>query len=173
MTINIDSNWMDIGHGSRAPKPSPHCRVQVDYSSYGVLRRGSKSAKVTALKCLLRQKHVYKGKLTQRYDRRTAKAVKRFQRRHDLPASGRTTKRTWVTLLSAGKSPFLKVGAASNSVRRLQRSLNAATKQHLEITGVYDKKTARAVKKYQKARKLPRTGVTTAEVWDDLHRGRR
>lgn len=171
--INIDSNWMDVGRGSRAPKPSPHCRIRVDFPSYGTLRRGSRSAKVSALKCLLRQKHVYRGRLTQRYDERTAKAVKRFQRRHDLPRTGRTTKRTWVTLLSAGRSPFMKIGAASNSVRRLQRALNAATKSRLDVTGVYDKRTARAVKHYQRARRLPRTGVTTSEVWVDLHRGKR
>jgi peptidoglycan hydrolase-like protein with peptidoglycan-binding domain len=174
VTLNIDSNWMDVGKGSRAPRPAGHCRVVIDFPSYGGLHRGSRGPKVKALQCLLRQRHLLHGKLTERYDRRTVRAVKRFQHRNPpLTANGKTSKHTWVALLSQGSSPFMKIGSASNAVRRLQRALNAATPSKLEATGVYDKKTAKAVKRYQKARKLPPSGVTTDEVWTQLFDGRR
>lgn len=176
VTLNIDSNWMDVGGGSRAPKPSPHCGVQIDYPHYEALRRGDEGPRVKALKCLLRQQDVFprKVRLTDRFDRRTARAVRTFQHRHPpLRESARANRATWVALLSAGTSPLAKVGAASNAVRRLQRALNAATASALPITGVYDRRTAQAVKGYQAARSLARTGVTTDDVWRLLHRGRR
>ncbi len=174
VTLNIDSNWMDVGGGSRAPRPTPHCGVPIDFPSYGLLRRGDRSPKVKALQCLLRRQHVYRGGLHERFDRKTAVAVKRFQHRHPpLRENGKATKATWIALLSQGRTPLMKVGAASNGVRRLQRALNAATTSRLAVTGVYDKATARAVKRYQRARGLHRTGVTTDLVWAPLKHGRR
>jgi len=174
VTLNIDSNWMDVGRGSRAPRPSAHCGVPIDFPSYSKLHRGSKGPKVKALQCLLRQQHLFRGSLYERYDRRTARAVKRFQHRNPpLRETGKTNKPTWVALLSSGATPFMKIGSASNGVRRLQRALNAATTSQLEITGVYDKRTARALKRYQRARGLHRTGVTTDEIWALLQDGRR
>lgn len=173
VTLNIDSNWMDVGGGSKAPRPSRHCGVRVDFPSYGTLRRGSRGEKVKALQCLLRQKHFLRGRVTGSYNPATVRAVQRFHKKVGLPPSGRTTKRTWVALLSKGSSPFMKIGSASNAVRRLQRALNAATPKRLEITGIYDWRTAKAVKRYQRHRRLAASGVTTDQVWAQLFMGRR
>ena len=148
--------------------------MPIDFPTYGNLRRGSRGPRVAALECLLRKQRVFHAKVDERFDGKTAKAVERFQRGHPrLATTGRVSKRVWVALLADGRAPLLKVGAASDIVRRLQRALNAATRERLEISGVYDKPTAKAVKRYQRAIGVPRTGVTTDLVWDPLKAGRR
>jgi peptidoglycan hydrolase-like protein with peptidoglycan-binding domain len=80
---------------------------------------------------------------------------------------------TWTALLSEGSRPVLKYGSARHAVRRLQRALNAAVDAHLPITGVYYGSTAAAVKAYQVARGLARTGVVASDTWAELERGNR
>ncbi len=108
-----------------------------------------------------------------KYHKGTVKAVKRFQRRADLPVSGKATKRTWTALLAKGGDPLLKYGSRKAAVRRLQRTLNAAEGSRLEVTGFYDRKTQREVKSYQRGRGRPGTGVVTRDVWDLMQQGRR
>lgn len=173
VSIEIDSNWLEVGGGTRTPKPRGHCRgVRVNFPTYGVQRRGSSGDRVKALQCLLREKRLLRGDLTERYDRRVVAAVKRFQHRVGLRESGVTRRTTWVALLSSGPSPLLKVGHGSDAVRRVQRAVNAATGARLEVTGIYDRRTERAVKVYQRGVGVPRTGVTTTALWALLHAGR-
>jgi peptidoglycan hydrolase-like protein with peptidoglycan-binding domain len=82
-------------------------------------------------------------------------------------------RRAWTALLSAGGRPVLKFGSASESVRRLQRALNAARNDRVAVSGVFRASTSATVRRYQRDLGLPRTGVVTAEVWDALQRGRR
>jgi peptidoglycan hydrolase-like protein with peptidoglycan-binding domain len=63
----------------------------------------------------------------------------------------------------------LKVGSTGETVRRLQRALTA-TGRRTPIDGVFTKKTAKAVARYQRRSGLPATGVVTAAVWDRLAR---
>jgi len=173
VAIEVDSNWLEVGGGTRSPRVRKHCHgVQVDFPAYGAQRRGSTGERVKALQCLLRERRLLSGDLTERYDRRIVKAVKRFQHRAGLRESGVVRKATWVALLSSGPTPLLKVGAGSDAVRRVQRAVNAATTSRLEITGVYDRATERAVKVYQGRLGVPRTGVTTSSLWPLLHAGR-
>ncbi len=65
----------------------------------------------------------------------------------------------------------LKFGSASPSVRRLQRALNAADHAALKVTGVYDRATTDAVKRYQRDHRRARTGVVAPVLWRKLHRG--
>jgi peptidoglycan hydrolase-like protein with peptidoglycan-binding domain len=174
ITLDIDLNWMDVGGGTKAPAPAPHCGVRIDFASYTALRRGDSGLKVKALQCLLRQKGVYGGSLNGRYDLATARAVLRFQKRHtSLTDTGVTTRSTWMVLLSAGSPTFSKVGSGSNTVRRLQRALNAAAAEELTISGVFDRRTESAVKRYQMSRDLPPTGVMTSTTWAPLQQGLR
>ncbi|HSV39781.1 MAG TPA: glycoside hydrolase domain-containing protein, partial [Nocardioidaceae bacterium] len=173
VTINVDSNWTQVGGGTKSPRVRKHCHgVRVDFPAYGVQRLGSSGDRVRALQCLLREERLLSGDLIERFDRRTSLAVKRFQRKHHLRVTGKATKATWVALLSDGSAPLAKVGSGSDAVRRLQRALNAATTSRLPITGVYDRRTERAVKGYQGALGFTRTGVTTTGVWSLLHAGR-
>lgn len=172
--LTIDLNWADVGGGTRAPAPSASCGVQLSFTTYVQLRRGDANKQVKAAQCLLRQRGVYAGSVTGRFDLATQRAVLRYQRRSaTLGDTGVVTHATWTSLLSAGTTTFSKVGSGSNAVRRLQRSLNAAIGAQLAVTGVFDRRTEAAVKRYQDRRALPRTGVVDATTWVRLQQGRR
>jgi peptidoglycan hydrolase-like protein with peptidoglycan-binding domain len=78
-----------------------------------------------------------------------------------------------VSLLSQGTTPVAKVGSASDAVRRVQRSLNAADRAGLAVTGVFDAPTTAAVRTYQRDHALSQTGVVTSALWSKLRAGLR
>ncbi|WP_162260821.1 glycoside hydrolase domain-containing protein [Nocardioides sp. Soil805] len=167
--MSIDANWVDVGRGSVAPRSRPLCRgVDADLRRYPTLRTGRSGDAVRAAQCLLRRQHVTRAPITGRYDARTAAAVRKAQRRLDLPDTGRLTRSTWTALLARGSHPLLKVGDTGSAVLRLQRALTAALGRPVRIDGVVDKGTARAVKAFQRKTGLSATGVVTPEVWDAL-----
>ncbi len=172
VTINIDSNYLSLGRGSVAPGAPKFCGVRVSFGSYKRLYLGRRDPQVRALQCLLRKHDLYQGEITGRYNRATKRAVLRFQRTRDLRVTGRVAKNSWTALLSAGPAPLSKYGSASNAVRRLQRALNAATGAELAVTGVFERRTTRAVRGYQRTRGLRRTGVVAQDTWRQLQAGR-
>jgi hypothetical protein len=174
VTINIDSNYLDLGRGSVAPRDPVHCGgVDLNRTRFRRMRQGDDGAQVKVAQCLLKGAGFYQGRLRFRYTRRTERAVTRYQDARDLPANGRMTPRTWTALLTEGPTPLIKVGSASHAVRRAQRALNAAIGVHLPVTGVFDASTTQAVRAYQKERHLRRTGVIAADTWAQLRAGRR
>lgn len=174
VALAIDRNWMDINGGTRVPAKASTCGVSLDFATYPALRRGATGKHVKAMQCLIRQRGVYDGRITGRYDAATAKGVLRFQRQQVAIAdTGTTTAPTWTALLSAGTQPFAKVGTGLDAVRRLQRALNAASSERLAVTGIFDRRTEAAVKRYQARRALPQTGVVTTPIWVALQQGRR
>ncbi len=170
--LNVDSNFMSTGRGTVAGRPAPSCGVRISFSRYPRLERGDRGDRVRAAQCLLRQQGAYDGKTDGRFDRPVAKAVSRFQRRHDLHVTGDLRARSWTSLLSQGGRPLVKFGSGGDAVRRLQRSLNAAVKADLEVDGVFGKDELRAVKHYQRGTGQARTGVVTAATWRRLGDGR-
>jgi len=172
VTINIDSNFLDLGKGSVAPKALPSCGVRVDFPDYRPLSIGSTGKQVTAAQCLLQKRGLYQGDLDGSYDKETDRAVRAFQQTRALQVGGGMTLRTWTAMLSQSRSQVLKRGSASNAVRRVQRALNAATSSTLSVTGVFDAKTTSAVLTYQQRRGLARTGVVASETWAQLQAGR-
>jgi hypothetical protein len=172
VTIDIDSNFLDVGKGSVAPKALPSCGVRINFPDYRALTIGSTGRQVTAAQCLLTKRGVYQGELDGRYDRATDQAVRQYQQARSLPVGGGMTLRTWTAMLSQGRSPVLKRGSAINAVRRVQRALNAATSSTLAVTGVFGPKTTTAVLSYQQRRGLPRTGVVADNTWLQLETGR-
>ncbi len=174
VSLSIDSNYLDFGKGSQPKGSARKCRTTVDLARYPGLHRGDRGDRVKALQCFLRKAGAYNGRVHGRYHRGTAKAVKRFQRRTDtLAVNGKANRKTWTALLAKGPDPLLKYGSRASSVRRLQRALNAAEGARIEVSGVFDRRTQKFVKRYQKGRGLPRTGVVTAVTWDQLQQGRR
>jgi hypothetical protein len=169
----IDLNWLDVGQGSVGTPTKAMCRgVDVDLRRFPTLRPGSRGPKVEVLQCVLRKQHLLAGKPSGKYDARTVKAVKKAQRKLDLPQTGKVTRRTWVALLARGKQPLVKVGSTGDPVRRLQRALTAALGKAVTVDGAFSQDTERAVKKYQRKAHLPETGVVTDELWDRLNSGR-
>ncbi len=173
VTLEIDSSFMDVGRGTVAPRPGRHCGVRREFGSYRALHRGDRSALVAALQCFLRRQHDTRAAVDGRYGAATARAVRRFQRVHGLSPTGRVNRRTWMVLLTEGSTPLLKYGAGAGAVRRLQRGLNAAAGERLEVTGVFAGRTRAAVKRYQRSQGLPQSGVVTEDVWALLQAGRR
>ncbi len=172
--VNIDSNFLRVGGGSRAPKPATHCGQWVGYTVYPSLERGDRDTRVAAAQCFLRRLGHYEGRIQDRFTRATKRAVTAFQReRATIQVDGVLTRRTWTALLSQGSRPLLKYGSASNHVRRLQRALNAAGSPRLAVDGVFAGRTLRAVKAYQRGQGLPRTGVVTEDMWGLVQHGRR
>ncbi|MGH3445491.1 MAG: peptidoglycan-binding domain-containing protein, partial [Nocardioidaceae bacterium] len=109
-----------------------------------------------------------------RFGRGSYRAVRRLQHAHPaLPVTGTMNRRTWTALLTTGSTPLLKYGWANDAVRRVQRGLNAARKERLDVDGIFGADVRAAVKRYQHEHGLRRTGVVTDQVWWLLQHGRR
>ena len=177
VTINIDRNYLDVGTGSVA-RPETHCKgVQIDFTNYRPLVVGKKRPYLTlALKCLLKERGYYAGKLRYGYGTAIVRAANAWQVKHGFAASSTFARKHWVALLSQGNMPVLKYGSAGRYVRRIQRAVNAAQvagQAPVAITGVYDTATARAVAAWQRATGLPVSGVVGSASWAALHIGQR
>ena len=173
--INIDSNWLDLGRGGWAA-PVSHCRnVTVDFRDYAPIERGSTlGARVTALQCLLKESGEYGGPLSGAYNRRTQRAVSRWQDGHGYATSSTFSRRHWMGLTAAGSRPVLKVGSTGESVRRVQRALNAAgTGRGIKVSGVFSDATDSAVRSYQDRVGHTTNGIVVGKTWRALRQGRR
>lgn len=182
VTINIDSNFMSLGTGSVAA-PEAHCGgVRLGFPTYLTLRprNGDQIAdrsQVRALQCLLTEQGVYGGRLHGRYSPGTQRAVNTWQTTHGLTVGPSWNPRAWVTLLSAGSTPVLKVGSVGPDVRRLQRALKAtrpsAERQALTVSGVFDGRTAAALGTWQRRQGERVSGVANDRTWRALNAGKR
>ncbi|WP_426245830.1 glycoside hydrolase domain-containing protein [Nocardioides sp. LHG3406-4] len=172
VTQTIDLNWVDVGGGSTAPKDTKGCRgVQVDQRKYPSLRPGSRSKHVEALQCLLREQHFGKPATSGRYDDRTARAVRKAQRKLGLRVTGKVTRKTWTALHARGTQPLLKVGSTGEPVRRLQRALTATLGKAVRIDGVMSVRTRAAVSRFQQREHLAPTGNVDIVTWERLASG--
>ena len=173
VTINVDRNWVDLGHGSRAPRQPAHCggAARYDYGRYPGRSVGSRGALVRTVQCLLKARHRYSAAVDGVYDAGLGAAVRSYRVGRGLSSGTSTTASTWVALLSQGDTPRLKRGSASSAVRRVQRALNAADAARLRVSGVFDARTTVAVRRYQGAHRLSRTGVVAVATWRRLLAG--
>ena len=175
VTINIDSNWLDLGKGSYAP-PVGHCGgTRVNFRDYLSVAPGSnEEGQVRALQCLLKEAGAYDGRLNGRYNDRTRRAAARWQTDHGFAASTTWSRRHWMGLTAAGPRPVLKLGSAGEPVRRVQRALNAATAGGaVRVTGVFTGATGSALRKWQDRVGQRQTGIVVGATWKGLRRGRR
>ncbi len=175
VTINIDSNWLDLGQGSTA-RPVAHCGdVQVNQPTYKVLaEKTTATDQVTALQCLLKEAELYGGKLNGVYNERTIAAANTWQTDHGFSATRTWGRVHWMSLLAAGESPVLKLGSAGEDVRRVQRTLKAASATlDLKVTGVYNKATGKAVRAWQSGVGQTSNGIVVGKTWRALRHGKR
>ena len=121
----------------------------------------------------------------------TTEAVKVFQASRRLPVTGVVDYETWTAIVNAyqyilyitssagGIYPFqprsyvTAMGEKSDLVAIIQILLSALAVAYdqfepLDITGVYDEKTAERVRAFQKVNFLPQTGLVDRETWDAL-----
>ncbi|HEU4513557.1 MAG TPA: glycoside hydrolase domain-containing protein [Nocardioidaceae bacterium] len=171
-TVNIDTNYLELGRGTRPGRAPRFCGgTVVDFPSYRRLGPGAEHPQVSALQCLLKRKKLYGGEITGVYDATTTAAVRAFRESRGQGIGGRMLRKTWTTLLSEGRGPVLKVGSGGQAVRRLQRALNAAVQAGLAVDGLFGPATTAAVREYQEAVGLRRTGVAAYDTWAELQSG--
>ncbi|MBO0843781.1 MAG: DUF1906 domain-containing protein, partial [Nocardioides sp.] len=178
VTVNVDRDYLDVGRGSVAPTVK-HCGgLNVNWTNYATIRPASGSYvpppnQVRALKCMLRERGSFNGLMTSTYGSALRTAILRWEASHHLPASTSWDLRAWRTLWAANKHPLLKRGTAGESVRDLQRALNATgQRQKTRITGVLDWQTNVALVAYQKRLGRTQNGMATSTTWADLAAGR-
>jgi hypothetical protein len=178
VTINIDTNYLDLGNGRVAPAEN-HCDgTRVNFKDYpklapAVKRPGKRM--VTALKCLLREQNVYSGNLKGGYTTKLVTAIRAWKSSRGIKPTNAFSQKNWVMLFaSAAANPVLKVGSTGGDVRRLQRALNAASDSaQLPVSGVFDGFTDRALRAYQARNKLSVSGVAGSQTWAALVKGTR
>ena len=173
VTINIDSNYIDLGAGSQ-PVAEGRCPgTRLGYWKYPTLSpSAAQSTRVKVLQCLLTEQGTYTGPVNGAYDAATIAAARAWQAARKFTPSDTFEKRHWVALLSAGARTTIKRGSADESVHRLQRALNAAGAGKFRATGVFDAKTETALRTYQSRLKIAVSGVATRQTWNKLQQGR-
>jgi Domain of unknown function (DUF1906)/Putative peptidoglycan binding domain len=173
VTINIDRDFLDLG--KHTLPAVTHCGgVDVDLPDYPRVNADSTPALVKALQCLLSEQKAYPGRLNGRYTTATATAAHTWQAAHGLAERPYWNRRAWMTLFAAGAHPVLKFGSTGPAVRRLQRTLNAATKgTDLPITGVFAQLTDSALRTWQISTGRKALGVANDRTWAALAKGTR
>ena len=180
VTINIDRNYLDL-HSTAAPAaPAGHCHgTPVDLANYPRLKAPSRGHKpdpgqVSALKCLLKEQGLFKGRVKGAWSDRLTKSVKHWQRQVGLRRTAMFSRSAWMTLLSAGPTPTLSLGSTGEDVRRLQRALNAASARHkLPVSGTLDAGTQAALIAWQSRNAITENGVVGPASWAALQAGNR
>ncbi len=175
VSINIDSNWLDLGKGSWAA-PVEHCNgTRVDYRNYAPVEPGSAlGGRVSALQCFLKEAGEYGGAINGSYNDRTRAAVGRWQEAHGFATSTTWSRRNWMGLTAAGPRPVLKLGSAGEPVRRVQRALDSASDDaDLKVTGVFNEATRSKLRQWQDRVGQRTSGIVTARTWKALRKGRR
>ena len=172
VTINIDSNFIDLGAGS-VPAPEGRCPgTRLGYWKYPTLTPTSaQPTRVKVLQCLLTEQGTYSGPVNGAYDAATVAAARAWQASRRFTPSDSFEKRHWTALLSAGARTIVKRGSVDESVHRLQRALNAAGAGRFRASGVFDAKTEAALRSYQSRLRIAVSGVATPQTWNKLQRG--
>lgn len=173
VTINIDSNFIDLGAGS-VPAPEARCPgTRLGYWKYPALTpSAAQPTRVKVLQCLLTEQGTYAGPVNGSYDAATIAAARAWQTKRKFTPTDTFEKRHWTALLAAGARTTVKRGSVGESVHRLQRALNAAGAGRFRASGVVDAKTEAALRAYQRGLRIPVSGVATRQTWNKLQQGR-
>jgi peptidoglycan hydrolase-like protein with peptidoglycan-binding domain len=147
------------------------------------LAPGDTGMKVRELQSRLFQLAWFPELTTGRYDPATQEAVRGFQGKRRLDATGVTDGRTWKRLVSMTKQPthdqlfnilhpgppILSAGDHGAEVRDLQARLVTIQWIFGDVTGRYDAETVQAVRGFQAKREIPVTGEVDQRTLDRLH----
>ncbi|WP_286931028.1 MULTISPECIES: glycoside hydrolase domain-containing protein [Aeromicrobium] len=170
--VTIDKNVLTVGGGSRAKKEQKVCGITPTLKRYRGLKAGSRGGDVKLLQCLLKRAG-HQATVTGRWNARTTKAVNSYRASLGWKQTSSVSRPLWTALLSRGKTPIaLKRGKVGEPVHRLQRTLRAAG-HSVSVTGIYDARTAGAVRAYRKNVGLPGYQTADRRVWAALQAGRR
>ncbi len=148
-----------------------------------VLRPGDRGRVVRDLQVRLHQLAWLPETTTGVYDATTRGAVRGFQAKRHLKATGVLDRRTWQRLRSQTSKPthdamfnvlhpgpaLLAVGADGPRVRDLQARLKQIAWIYGDVTAEYDDATVQAVRGFQAKRSIPVTGEVDQRTLDRLH----
>lgn len=155
---------------------SPVVAAAPSAASLPVLRQGSRGALVKAVQRSLRRvnHHIAVDGV---YGPATARAVRAFQARTGLPATGVVAAATYRELGITRASdeygnPTVRLGDRGEAVRHLQMQLNdqfhsilRRSSPHVAEDGVFGRRTRASVMELQRVKGLPVTGVADRRVW--------
>ncbi len=148
-----------------APPPPPPAST--------TLQQGSSGNGVKEVQLILTKLGHYKGVVGGNYGAQTAAAVKAFQTKHGLPATGKVDTTTLAKLRQVNQqpatppratpgTPLLQQGSTGNGVKEVQMILTALGHYSGAIGGNYGAQTAAGVKAFQSKHGLPATGNVDA-----------
>lgn len=135
------------------------------------LTRDVRGEAVRTLEQKLKRRGLLDGPVDDRFDARTSAAVRKLQARAGLKVDGVVGARVWRALGGAGEGSgwTLRRGSEGPAVTQLQQRL--VQLGHLEKGDVkerFDATTERAVRSFQRARRLPRDGRVDRDLWRSL-----
>lgn len=177
VTINIDRNFLDLGNST--PAAERHCSgIRIDLVRYSAVKPPTASVvpnatRVKALQCLLREKAMYTGAINGLYNTATQAAAIKWQKSRGFRTSTTWSVKDWMSILSAGHRPVLKIGSRGVYVRRAQRAMQAAVPTlEIKIDGIFDAEMASDVQAYRAKVGMPRAGIVSTATWANLQVGK-
>lgn len=153
-----------------------------DYTSnYVYLSRGSRGSAVTRLQSRLAALGYYYGSLDGIYGSATQTAVRRFQSRNGISATGAADVNTQTVLFGSGAIAngssggssvgyvYLHYGSRGTAVTRLQQALKDKGYLKGKVDGIYGDQTFDAVKSFQRAKGLAVDGIAGRKTQNALY----
>ena len=143
-------------------------RATAKAAQRGNLAVGAKGGAVTNVQKHLRAAGFDPKHVSGTFDERTGAALKAFQQRSHLPASGTVDAATWKALQksfilsSKPASPAQKLGERSGAVKASEKLLKKLGFNPGRVDGLFDARTQKAVKAYEKKKHLTRDGAIGA-----------
>ena len=140
VTINIDSNFIDLGAGSQ-PRPEGRCPgTRLGFWKYPALSPAPPRSPRASRRCSAcsPSRAPTPARSTARTTPPRSPAARAWQAARKFTPSNTFEKRHWTALLAAGARTTVKRGSVDESVHRLQRALNAAGAGRFRATGVFD-----------------------------------
>ena len=148
-----------------APTKSQARLDALTQKSCGQLQVGSKGAAVKNVQAHLKAAGFDPKHTSGTFDERTGAAVKAFQAKSKLPVTGAVDPRTWKALKksfilsSKPADPAQKLGERSGAVKASEKLLKKLGFNPGRIDGLFDARTAKAVKAYEKRAHLKTDGA--------------
>ena len=178
-----------VGASDRSRRPTPQptptptaTAAPVVLELAPLLVPGDSGREVRELQSRLDQIEWYHPDISGSYDKVTRRAVRGFQRKRGLAATGEVDQRTWDRLLAMTRMPTHNemhnilvpgptiIGPADQGrdVRELQARLKSIGWFFGDVTPHYGDQTAEAVSGFQAKREIPVTGEVDRRTWGRL-----
>lgn len=140
-----------------------------------IYAKGNRGTVIGSLQKKLNKLGYLSGSIDGVYGADTVQAVKKLQKKYNIPLSGAVDEATWKILFNTeekkkvGTAPIYAKGDRGKNIEWLQKKLKMIEYLDGEIDGIYGEDTARAVKSFQVDEGLSDTGAVDKETLDRLN----